>query len=372
MNNKPTEYDLLVIYSSPIARSAGNKQYKEKAPFSSKSRQKGYNDSYSYFLSRCKKLGIKAAFATSNNIIAPGTVKSFWIYDNKWIRDYEETHANVIFDKFTPSTYKQEKKLKLLTSSKKVYLFNNKKISAIFSDKLNTHRHFKDFTIPTVKITQPLKQDIQKAKTKLDNLLKKHKSKLDFVNGHIIKDNTGAGGFKIHKIDFNNSGNKKIIKHHKTNKKIKELLDYILQPFVDCSGGFKFGKHKGLIDLRIILLNHKLIQTYIRIAKKGKFRCNEHQGGDLVYLPLTSIPKEVLVMVKKIVKKLDTKANLKHSLYALDFMRSNNGNLYFIEGNTNPGIDWNPKNKINEKKSKELIDIIVRELKLIVHEKNRI
>ena len=74
-------------------------------------------------------------------------------------------------------------------------------------------------------------------------------------------------------------------------------------------------------------------------------------------------------MTRKIIKNLDTKLNLKHSLYSLDFIRSNNGNLYFIEGNDRPGIDWNHRKKINEIKSKELINLIVNELKLIIQER---
>jgi len=124
-----------------------------------------------------------------------------------------------------------------------------------------------------------------------------------------------------------------------------------------------------LIDLRIILLNHKVIQAYIRIAKPGQFECNEHQGGSLVYIPLKIIPKDVLSMIDKIIKKLDTELDLKHSLYSLDFMRTSSGHLYFLEGNNNPGIDWNHEKKINEIKSKELINLIVDELKLVTQEK---
>jgi len=81
------------------------------------------------------------------------------------------------------------------------------------------------------------------------------------------------------------------------------------------------------------------------------------------------MPPEVLDMSKKIVEILDTKINLKHSLYALDFMQSNDGNVYFIEGNDTPGIIWEHKNTMDEAKSKELIDIIIGELVLISKEK---
>jgi hypothetical protein len=369
MDIKVKLYDVIVVYSESIANSARDKQYREKSPFSFKGRYGIYNDSYRYFLLRCKKMGIKAAFATSKDIIAPGLFQSFWTYDKEWVRNYGKAYCRVLFDKFTPSNIKQKNKLKLLTSSKSVYMFNNKKMKDIFQSKLNTYKYFKEFVIPTVEITNPLKRKIILAKTKLDKLLKKHRYKVDFNDGYIIKDETGAGGFKIYKVDFDKIGFKEIMKYYELDKKDKKILSYIVQPFINCNKGFSFGKYSGLIDLRLILLNHKIVQTYIRIAKKGKFECNEHQGGNLVYMPIKIIPKDVLTMTRKIIKKLDAKLNLKHSLYALDFIRSNNGNLYFIEGNTNPGIDWNHRKKINEIKSKELISFIVNELKLIIQER---
>ncbi|GAG07575.1 unnamed protein product, partial [marine sediment metagenome] len=271
-----------------------------------------------------------AAFATSKDIIGPGLFQSFWTYDKGWVRNSGKAHSRILFDKFTPSSARQKNKLKLLTSSRYICTFNNKKITDLFQNKLKTYNHFKEFAIPTVEITSPSKQKIILAKTKLDRLLKKHKYGIDLNNGFLIKDKTGAGGFKIHRVDFDKKGLKEIIKHHESDKK---SLSYILQPFINCSDSF--GKHYGLIDLRLILLNHKILQTYIRIAKKGKFECNYHQGGKLVYISQKKIPKDVLTMTKKIIKKLDAELDLKHSLYALDFVRSNNGNLYFIEGNTN-------------------------------------
>lgn len=369
MDIKIKQYDVIVVYSESIANSARDRHYREKSPFSSKGSYGIYNDSYRYFLLRCKKMGIEAAFATSKDIIVSGLFQSFWTYDKEWIRNYDKAYSQVLFDKFVPSNVKQKNKLKLLTSSKSIYIFNNKKIKDIFQNKLNTYKHFKEFAVPTVEITNPSKRKIILAKIKLDKLLKRHRYRVDFNDNYIIKDKTGMGGFKIYKVDFDKFGFKEIMEQYKLDKKDKKILSYIVQPFINCNKGFSFGKYCGLIDLRLILLNHKIVQTYIRIAKKGKIECNEHQGGNLVYMPIKIIPKDVLTMARKIIKKLDAKLNLKHSLYSLDFIRSNNGNLYFIEGNTKPGIDWNHRKKINEIKSKELINLIVNELKLIIKER---
>ena len=369
MTNTTKQFDVIIIYSGSIANSAKDKKYKEFAPFPPKGRYAIYNDSYEYLFKKCKKLNLSVAFATSKDIIGPGLFKSFWTFDRKWIRNSQKAYSRILFDKFTPVFKKQVEKFKLLTSSKDIHLFNHKALTNIFQNKLNTYTCFKDLTIPTVEITSPSKKDIKSAKIELEKQLKNNKFKGDFVDGFLVKNIIGTGGFKIHRINFDEYGLNEIKKSYTTDTRHTKVLSYILQPFIDCTKGFVFGKYSGLIDLRLIILNHTIIQTYIRIAKKGKFRCNEHQGGNLIYMPLKIIPQDVLAMIKKIINRLDTIMDLKHSLYSLDFIKSNNGNLYFIEGNTSPGIDWNHNKKQNEIKSKELIDIIVGELKSIALDK---
>ncbi|MBU1178513.1 hypothetical protein KJ903_04870 [Patescibacteria group bacterium] len=365
MDREIKAFDVIVVYSELVANSPNDEKYGENTPFSSKGRHEGYNDSYRYFLSRCQKIGLEAAFVSSKDIIGPGFFEGFWTYDKKWIRNYGQAHSQVLFDKFTPSSSKQKNKLRLLTADESVYMFSNRKIKDIFQNKLNTYKRFKEFAIPSVEINSPLKRKIVLAKSELDKLFKSHRNGVDFHDCHIVKDKTGVGGYKIYKVDFAKSGSKVIAQHYRSDRKVKEILSYILQPFINCNRGFVFGKYQGFIDLRVIILNNKIIQTYIRIAKKGEYKCNEHQGGNLVYMKRKTIPEDVRAMTKKIIKKLGTKLDLEHSLYSLDFIRSNNGNLYFLEGNSNPGIDWDHSKKINERKSKELINIIVDELKSI-------
>ena len=278
MNNEIEAHDVIVVYSESVAKSPRDKKYREEAPFPFSGSHGGYNDSYRYLLLRCKKMGIKAAFVSSKDIIGPGLFQSFWTYEREWVRNNGKAYSQVIFDKFSPSSVKQEEKLKLLTDSKSVHMFNNKIIKDIFCDKLSTYEHFDEFAIPTVGIGSPLRRKIDFAKSELDELFENHNNGVDFQDGHILKDKTGVSGYKIYKVDFAKSGSKEIRKHYQSDKKAKEILSYILQPFIDCNQGFVFGKHHGFIDLRVIILKNKIIQTYIRIAKRGEFRCNEHQG----------------------------------------------------------------------------------------------
>lgn len=365
---KNDTFDVMVVYSETVAKSARDKQYKGRSPFPRTGKYGGYNDSYSYMLLRCKKTGMKAAFTTSKDIIGPGLFQSYWTYDSKWTKHPGQASSAVLFDKFTPSTTEQQGQLELMTSKKSVYTFSGKEIKNIFLNKLNTYTHFKEYAIPTVAVANPSRQTIARAKQSLDTLLDHHQYEMDVDDGYILKDQTGSGGHKIYKVDFDTVGSEDIMKYYAHDKKDKKLLSYVLQPFIDCTDGFHFENYSGFIDLRLILLNQKIVQAYIRVAREGEFKANEHQGGNLVYIPLSLIPHTVRTMSQQITQQLHTMIGLKHSLFALDFIQSNDGNLYFIEGNTNPGIDWDHGKKINEVKSKELIDIIVRELRLISKE----
>ena len=98
------------------------------------------------------------------------------------------------------------------------------------------------------------------------------------------------------------------------------------------------------------------------MPKMGDFRCNEHQGGSLKYIPKNNIPLGVVSNSNKIANFLNEKC----SLYALDFIVSNNGNIYLLEGNTGPGLDWNLSIKENEIEAQKLIRIIIKELVRLV------
>ena len=370
-HSKAEKYDLIVIYSEEDVKSPRDKsckETKEATPFFGKCDI--FNDSYVYFLSRCREAGIKAALATSKDIVGPGLFHGFWTYNKEWVKKQGKIFSNFLYDKFTPKTIEQRKRFELLMSSGGICIFNNRKLVRIFRDKLKTYEIFREFAIPSIKIKSLSEEDIYLAKKKLDRLLKEHKYRDDFYDGYIIKDRSRASGLGIIKVNLDNGLGKKVEEQHKSDVENRRLAFYILQPFINCSKGFVFGKYSGLIDLRVILLNHKIIQTYIRVARKGEFKCNEHRGGDLIYRSIEAIPKDILVMTQKISKKLKSEIKLKNCLYGLDFIRSNNGNLYFIEGNSKPGLDWNHKKKINEIRSKELIDLVINKLKLVIEERN--
>ncbi|MEK7188590.1 MAG: ATP-grasp domain-containing protein, partial [Patescibacteria group bacterium] len=290
---------------------------------------------------------------TSADIIGTGRCRSYWLFEsNSWLKVSQEGYSNLIFDKFSPINKRIRTSRKLLFSSKRVKPFNNPYIFNLFFDKQKTYIKLHKYSIPTVAIIDSTRQSIYRACKTLKEIMSKHPHQNDFSDEVIMKNRFGAGGRKVHKFKANKT------KGMMVQMKRHEKISYIIQPFVKFDKGFSYKNSPVSADIRLIYLGGKIIQTYIRMAKTGDFRCNEHQGGSLKYISRNEVPQEVKNLSNKIANVL----NKKSSLYALDFVISNNGNIYLLEGNTGPGLDWNLSIKENEIEAKKLIRIIVKEL----------
>lgn len=342
--------DILIVYSD-LAVSASVDDSISMHPFSLNSKQAGYNQSYEYFLEHCQKQGLAAGLSVSDDVIAAGSCSSFWTYEQKrWIKNRSEVKSTQIFDKLAPATQHQIAKRALLFSDSNIQPFTDPKVLDICFDKYNTYTAFPEFSIPTVEIVSHKLTDISQAVAEIQSLTDSHKNKYDFQKEIILKDRFGSGGNMIYKIEDNFAEN--------IHDKMKDIDSrFILQPFVKFDVGFTYKNHTGPTDIRLIFQNNSLFQTYFRFAKAGDFRCNEHLGGSSVYVSHDEIPKKILSVAEKIVAKI----NMPRSLYALDFIVSNAGNVYLVEGNNNPGINWDSNKKIDEEMGKRLIESIIDE-----------
>lgn len=352
--NQITNFDLLIVYSEGIATSSNSLSEDVTAPFSKESGSQNYNDVYGYFLETCRKYNLKSAFTTSADIIGAGRCRSFWLYENKvWTKVQKVCFSKIIFDKFSPTRVKIKNSRDLLFSSKQIKPFNNPDLFDFCFDKQKTYERLDKFSIPTVTIKNNTKRGVSTACKELSKQIEAHLNKNDFSNEIVMKDRFGAGGLNVYKFKSGEEGKMTTLsKKHKA-------VSFIIQPFVKFDKGLSTEKSSSPIDIRLIYLRKKIVQTYLRIAKQGEFRCNEHRGGLLKYIAISKVPLKVRTFSKNIVKRLNTE----DSLFALDFIISNNGNVYLLEANTGPGLDWNLSLKENEIEAKRLIRIIVKDIK---------
>lgn len=348
--DKVNIFDVLVVYTEIVAASATSTANNSRDPFSNALGREHYGVAYAYFLDQCRKIGLKAAFTTSADIIGPGECGSYWEFkDKKWHKVYKKGFAPIIFDKVSSLSKIIKDRLKLLFSEEAVP-FNDPKLLILFNDKLKTFERLSEFTIPTVSITN---KTIQHSIAKLERLVAQHKNKDDFSSSFVLKDRFGAGGIDIYKIDKN------------PLKQIAKILaevpniTFILQPFTKFKNGYKHKNKAGRTDIRIIYSQGEVVQRYIRTAKEADFRCNEHQGGKVIYITEIGIPEKMSLASDAIVKAIKGES----ALFALDFIISNNGNVYFLEGNINPGIYWGLNSTEDKINTKKLILMIVKEMK---------
>lgn len=352
MNNL-INFDVLIVYAERLASSASDLSKKNITPFAKGSKNESYNIVYGYFLEICHKFNLKAAFTTSADIIGPGLCKSFWqIKNKKWIKVNSPCFSALIFDKFSPINKGVKTRRQLLFSQDSIKPFNDPDLFNLFFDKQLTYEKLHQHAIPTISLTDKTLKSLKSSCKTLTKLIGYHPSSNDFTPDLIMKDRFGAGGRHVYKFKANESEKMLAV----VNKNAK--ISFIIQPFAKFDQGFSYNNCPAATDIRFIYLKGKIIQSYIRVAKSGDFRCNEHQGGSLNYLSLSEIPQEIVTKSNLIANTLGKKT----SLYSLDFIISNNGNAYLLEGNTGPGLDWNMSIMKNELKSKKLIRLIVQEL----------
>ncbi|MDP4010128.1 MAG: hypothetical protein Q8P53_04085 [Candidatus Shapirobacteria bacterium] len=345
-------FDVLIVYSEALAASASNTSTENISPFSRGSRNESYNTVYGYFLETCNKFKLNAAFTTSADIIGPGFCRSYWKFkDNNWLKINSPCFSNLIFDKFSPTRKGRKNRRQLLFSSPEIRPFNDPQLFNLFFDKQKTYDELSEHSIPTISLGKTL-QSITDACDTLTKLMNLHSGSKDFSLDLIMKDRFGAGGRHVYKFKPGQSENMFSVIQKNTR------TSFIIQPFAKFDQGFSYHNCPASTDIRLIYLKGKIIQSYIRVAKSGDFRCNEHQGGLLTYLSIKEIPPILVEKANSIAKILDKKC----SLYALDFLISNNGNAYLLEGNTGPGLDWNMSLIKNEIKAKKLIRLVVEEL----------
>lgn len=339
-----------MVYNHFTAFSAADKTYTGQTPFSIDGASFSCNRSYEYLLQHCEKKGLRAAFTTTDDIIGPGLFNSVWILDKKWKRQIQPAYTRLIFDKFSPLAYQYIEQSDLLTSNPgEVHFFHSRRIRSLFDNKLRTYKSFPDYTVPTVKINLLSEKTINIAQKKLQRLVSLSNHPDDFKETFVLKDKYGYAGINVFKIE--NNKELSIIGQRK-----KKKISFVLQPFVEAAG-FEFDNYQGNIDLRVIVCNGEIVQSYIRIPKDGDFRANASQGGQLVYLTTEQIPSDVVKMSKAIEKELP----IQNSFYSLDYIKSSTGHLYLIEGNTTPGINWFEEK--NEIRAKQLMRLIVQKLK---------
>lgn len=341
------KFDVLIVYSELLAKSASSPS---RTPFSA---HNTCNTAYAYFLKVADRAGLKMALTTTADITSPGTCSSYWIVKNgRWIKRMNACYSTLIFDKCAPSNKSLRVARNLLFASRGIKPYNHQTFYDLLYDKQRTHDLLERHAIPTVSLGTHKRSRLVTSHHKLSTLIDKHPRRHDFGSALVLKDRHGAGGNHVYKI---RDGKQASIK---TMMQAHPHISFVLQPFVQFERGLSFDGHVAATDIRLVYLGGKVVQSYVRRAARGDFRCNEHQGGTSTYIRVSDIPRQVSSLASRIATRLGNRK----SLYALDFIMSNSGNVYFLEGNTGPGLNWNTSKPGEATMPQQLIRLIVQSL----------
>lgn len=322
-------------------------------PFPTEGRFIAYNDTYAFFLDVCREKGLSAVFTTTEYSIGPGQFSAYWTWNGTEWQWYEKpVSASVLFNKMTPITPEQQAVFDKMTAAPHIQTFKSLRLHQIIGNKLSVYHSFPQYAIPSVALPMT-PEGFAQAKQELRQLIEQYEHKDDCSDRFVVKGLDGAGGDSVFAIDAETS-----FAELETRAQQYPAPEYMIQPMIRNDQSKLFG-YTGHIDFRITLFKGKMIRSYIRIAKEGDFRANVKQGGRIVYIPPSRIPRSVLTIVEDLSRQLPTE----HALYSLDFIRGASGQFYLVEGNDSPGIIlYNNK----DKKKKELIYLIVDELVFMV------
>ena len=283
----------------------GKSDWQKKSPFEKESHRLAYE----YFYSLCKNNGIQMYRASYEWYDYKKNIFDWaWTYTSKnesW-KKVRRVKPDLIYDK-TPAKAEIYHKKELISKN---YLFIN--------DLEFTQTVRNKFIISLL---------FEKWSKK--NWLVRNKRELGGVLPHItsskvvLKPLNECGGKYIQILD-----KKEILKN--------VVLDrlYLVQEFIDSSHGIP-GINKTLHDLRVILVNKKIIYSYIREPKEGNYLANLAQGGSLKILPLNKLPRSIFPIIESANQVFET---FNPRIFAIDFLFDQDKKPWVVELNAMPGL----------------------------------
>lgn len=101
---------------------------------------------------------------------------------------------------------------------------------------------------------------------------------------------------------------------------------YLIQRFVDTSCGVN-GVVKGMHDIRVIIVNGKIVVAHVRKPKKGMYCSNVALGGSIREVDINKIPDSMMKIVYDVKKYIDKSYD--KPLYSIDLGMTKQGPIIF-------------------------------------------
>jgi len=269
---------------------------------------------YIRFLELCVEAGWDTYVLTKKTYKGNGIFEGVWKFsDEKFTPITEPVKINLVYDRSAGVSFPPD-------GDKSIIFVNRRDFKVLCWDKWKAYAEIGEYMpkTETVKSKEELPEVLSRLKT--DTVVLKPYNGLKGI-GVYIGPKDGAESFEM-------------------NKKYKL---YIAQEFVDTSGGIA-GITTGLHDLRLAIVNTKVVWSHVRVPPEGSLKANAAAGGILTEVSLEKIPENVLKIAEKIAKEFSQKYD--NPTYSLDFGIDKSGKPYIFEINDQIGFPkWEMKNR---------------------------
>lgn len=284
----------LAIYFSEIDEK--NLKYPLNDPF--------FFECYLDFVKFIEAHGVKVFFVGGSSYLGKGIFEHGWKFEQqKLVFINEKIQCQLIFNRDNLNTIPSVFDCKII---------NHPDLDRLCLDKYLTYKMFPEISPKTFLINSY--QDFQKKLLEF-NL---SPSSLLVLKKNLLSSGEGVFILKTNEIKPN---------------LYKDWNNILVQQFLDSSIGIP-GLVEGLHDLRVTIVDGRIINSFIRKPKSGSYLANIAQGGTGFSVDKTKIPEEILQKTEFIINKIK---NYKPFLISADFINSNQG-FKLIELNSRPGL----------------------------------
>ncbi|RME55267.1 MAG: hypothetical protein D6795_03285 [Deltaproteobacteria bacterium] len=308
----------------------------EALPF----RDEKWNAAYGYLLKRAAEQGMPVILSNDFAYEA-GYVGWGWIWHDGGFTAVGETPIVAVYDKF-PSTDPAGREKIHDMQQRGIAIFNHPELTLVVDDKHLNYHNFKEW-VPYSHYYHHGVDDPHRALIEFSETARA----LGFSpEMFVAKPQWGYGAMNV---AFFTLGDPEVLTSLPPG-------EYVLQPFIDSSGGIPEIGLSGMHDLRVILADGAFVTSYIRQPPPGRLVSNAFLPGSLVYL---TEEDDLPAPAREAVHAIDARfSNYRPRLYSIDLVRAPDGRFFCFEMNSRPGTvsDGSPH---DERGTRVVMDRIV-------------
>ena len=277
------------------------------------------NQTYEHISLLCKQQGVNLYVAHFANLTESSKVLSWIFKDGSWNMVKLPASSIKVAYADLPQNFPEANELRDVLVNHDVFFINDLRMSDSLTDKVLTHSILPGFLPPTFNASL----------SNLSAQLLESSNHPDLRTDKVVlKPRYGERGKGIEVIDFSEID----------SQRLKNLDDYIVQPFMESNIGIPELGITGRHDLRMLIHDGKIMDFFVRVASTDGYLCNQLHGGQIAYFPLDMLPERFKVVAREVDQSLN---QYMPRYYSVDVGVGQSGKIWVYELNTMPGVVWN-------------------------------